>query len=376
MVNPSDPIRPSARSAVAAPVPAPTGTTTTGTTGTTRTAETRTAETRTAPAVTAPGTSAPGPVNGAVRNGSAVLESVSPAKPDAVVAIEVGADAITAALVDGSGQILRVTQRAIPEGAAAVVEAICDVAVLAGSWRAGRVMAAGIVVPGIVDVDAGVVRHSARLGWHNVELGALVSADLGVPVRVDQSVRAGALAESAGGVGRGRADWLYLRLGADIDAAAFVGGRIQRGVTGSAGEVGHLVIYPFGELCRCGQRGCLQAYASATSIRRRYAEISRAPRTVTEIAGLVGREPLADEVWSQACAAIGAALHAYTMLNDPEMIVLGGELASTGEILLATVAEELRQRLTWREPPRLALARIGEGAGRAGAALLGWEVAG
>lgn len=297
------------------------------------------------------------------------------AKPDAVVAIEVGAESVTGALVDRTGTVLRATQRATPDGAAAVVEAICDVAVMAAGWPVGRVVAAGIAVPGIVDVGAGIVRHSARLGWHNVELAALVGADLGVPVRVDQTVRATALAEAAGGSGRAISDWLYLRVGADIDAAAFVEGRIHRGATGSAGEVGHLVIYPFGEICPCGQRGCLQAYASMGSVRRRYAEISRVPRSITEIADRLGRDPLADEVWGQACAALGVGLAAYTMLNDPELVVLGGELASAGDLLLSAVSEELRLRLKWRESPRLALSRVGADAGRIGAALLGWEVA-
>ena len=308
--------------------------------------------------------------------GDGAMDPLGAVKPRAaVVAIEVRADVITAALVDRSGTVLRETERATPKGAADVVEAICDVAVAAAGWPVGRVVAAGVVVPGIVDVAAGVVRHSADLGWHNVELAGLVEADLGVPVRVDQTVRAVALAEGAAGSARSTSDWLYLRIGTEIDAAAFVNGRIQRGATGSAGEVGHLVVYPFGDLCRCGQRGCVQAYASVASIGRRYADIARIPRSVSQIAAMAGRDPLADEVWTQACAALGVALAAYTMLNDPELVVLGGELAAAGDVLLATVAEQLRPRLPWHEPPRLRLARVLDDAGRTGAALLGWEVA-
>ena len=147
---------------------------------------------------------------------------------------------------------------------------------------------------------------------------------------------------------------------------------LQRGTTSGAGEVGHLPVYPFGLVCTCGQRGCVQAYASVAVIRRRYRELSRREASVAQIAARFGRDPLADEVWRTACDAIGLALAMYTLIQDPQVIVLSGVLTDGGSSLLSAVGETLRDRLSWREPPRLALARADQPVVK-GAALLAWS---
>nr|MDQ6938040.1 ROK family protein [Actinomycetota bacterium] len=188
-------------------------------------------------------------------------------------------------------------------------------------------------------------------------------------------VRAAALAEGSGGAARGCADWLLLEVGSAVTAAATVGGVLQRGASGAAGEAGHVPIYPFGELCPCGQRGCLEAYASVVAIEGRYRRVSGRQLDAAAIIERVGRDPLADEVWGQAAAALGVALAGYTMLIDPQVIVLAGPLAEASEVndlVLASVREEMRSRLLWRDVPQLVTALLGDEAPMRGATVLGW----
>ncbi len=296
----------------------------------------------------------------------------------AVVGIDVGVTSMKGALFTRDGSALAAEIRPTPahSGDAAVVAAIRAFAVDLAATPGYSVVGAGVCVPGLVDSASGIARYAAKLGWHNVPLARLIGEDLGVPALLEHDVRAAGAAEGVLGVARGLRQWLFLRVGTGLAAAATVDGRMQRGATGSAGEFGHMPIYPFGEVCACGQRGCVEAYASAASIARRYGAVAGSALTAREIALRVGRDPLADEVWGQACAALGVALASYVMINDPELIVIGGALSGAGETLLAPVREELRVRLVWREAPRMALARLGAEAGRSGAGLLGWQAAG
>ena len=281
----------------------------------------------------------------------------APTQDGAVLALEIGAGRLTAAVVDRGGFVHHSRHRRTPPGTeAALIDAV-SLASSVADKAPGGIEAVGVAVAADVDVENGIVRHSGQLGWHNVHLAAAIGAEFAVPIVVDQAVRAAALAEGSTGTAAGAANWLYLQIDDEIHAAATVNGVLLRGATSNAGEVGHLPIYPFGLVCRCGQRGCTEGYASAAAVRRRYTELTRVTATVAEIAAKFGRDPLADEVWRQACSALGVALAMYTLIQDPQLVVLAGEMTTAGSVLLSAVDEGLRERLAWREPPRLVIAR-------------------
>jgi glucokinase len=303
------------------------------------------------------------------------------ASAPAVVAIDVGGTGIKLALVDGSGVAREQAQLATPvaDGPAAVVEAVRGAA---AKLAVPQAVALGIVVPGEVDVAAGVARYSANIGWRDVPLRALLSADLGLPVVLDHDVRAAGLAERTLGRAAGVADCLLVVAGTGIAGVLIAGGATVRGATDLAGELGHIPVYPDGELCACGQRGCLETYASAAAIARRYAARTGAapdaaqPASAADVVATRGTDPAAAAVWAEATEALGIALATYTMLLDPALIVLGGGLAAAGDALLEPVREVLAARLTWRPPPRLTLSPLGGRAGLSGAALLAWQAVG
>jgi glucokinase len=298
--------------------------------------------------------------------------------------------------------------RQVVPGGGAVVEAVLDyLADLAGqaprlTGRPAR--AAGVVVPGVVEEAAGVARYAANLGWRDVPLRDLAAARLGIPVVLGHDVRAGALAEALFGAARGVADVLYLPIGTGIAGALLLRGEPYLGATGRGGEIGHAPVGSPGpaagavERCGCVQYGCLEVYASAAAVARRYAarggapglgatglgaaEVGAAEVGAAEVgaAEVVARaaagDPVAAAVWAEAIDALATALAGYTLVMDPALVVLGGGLAGAGQALLGPLRDALAARLAWREPPPVVAGALGSSAGRLGAAMLAWRVLG
>jgi glucokinase len=292
----------------------------------------------------------------------------------AVLAIDVGGTSIKAASVDRTGALLRRTERHTPvaDGPDAVVTAVRSVA---ADFAADGIAAAAAVVPGAVDAAAGVARYAANLGWRDVPLRELLGSELAVPVALGHDVRDAARAEAVLGRARGTENVLVVVIGTGIAGLIRSGGHTVRGARDLAGEIGHMAVWPDGERCACGQLGCLETYASGAAIARRYRHLGGAGGALDarEIAARQSGDALAARVWTEAVDALGIALAAYTMLLDPEAIVLGGGLSEAGETLLAPVRTALERRLTWRPPPTVHVSPLGARAGLLGAAMLAWE---
>jgi glucokinase len=297
-----------------------------------------------------------------------------------VIAVDVGGTTIKGAAFDAAGVGLADLVVATPSGAdpaatlAAVREAVRALVVRFGAG----VEAVGVVVPGTVDAAAGVVGFSANLGWRELSLVAVLEADTGVPVRIDNDVRAAGLAERTVGCTVGVDDYLLAVIGTGISGEVRVAGRTVVGAGSAAGEFGHAPVWPDGELCPCGQRGCLERYASAAAISRRYAE--RHHTAVSEsaeaIAGRRDHDPVARRTWTEAVDALAIAFASYTMVLDPTMIVIAGGLSGAGEALVAPLRIALAERVVWREPPAVRLSPLGARGGLIGAALTAWAASG
>lgn len=294
-----------------------------------------------------------------------------------VAALDVGGTAIKASLVaaDGTVTVRRSVPTPVADGPDAVVAAV---RALAGELCNGPepVVAAAAVIPGSVDDGAGRARYSANIGWRDVPLRALLAADLELPVAVQHDVWAAGLAERRIGAARDESDCVVTVVGTGIAAVLVSGDMVVAGASGVPGEIGHLPVYPDGEVCACGARGCLEAYASAAAIAHRYAMRSGVALSAREIADRVGLDPVADQVWADAAEAFGLAFAAVSMLLDPALIVLGGGLAGAGERLLVPVRRALAARMSWRAAPELRLSVLGAQAGVLGAAILGWSLVG
>ncbi|GHF79855.1 ROK family protein [Streptomyces griseosporeus] len=302
-----------------------------------------------------------------------------------VIALDVGGTGMKAALVGADGELLHQSRRPTgrERGPDAVVDAVLGFAAdlrAHGEQHLGEpASAAGVAVPGIVDERDGIAAYSANLGWRDVPLRELLARRLGgIPVALGHDVRAGGLAEGRIGAGQGADRFLFVPLGTGIAGAIGIGGRVEAGAHGCAGEIGHVVVRPGGTPCPCGQRGCLERYASAAAVSEAWAAASGDPDAdAADCAKSVASgDPNAVRVWREAVDALADGLVTALTLLDPRAIVIGGGLAEAGETLFTPLRDAVRQRVTFQKLPEIVPAALGDTAGCLGAGLLAWDLLG
>jgi len=190
-----------------------------------------------------------------------------------------------------------------------------------------QVQGLGIAVSGDVDRTAGVVRYSPFLEWRDVALAELTRMTTGLPVTVDNDVRALTVAEQWFGAGVGLSDFAVVTVGAGIGCGLVVHGQVVSGAYGVAGEIGHFAIDPAGPLCRCGNRGCVEAIASDSAIVNRVREVTGVQvADAAEALDLAhDGDPGAREVYARAGEAIGRGIATVANLLGPELVIISGE---------------------------------------------------
>ncbi len=206
-----------------------------------------------------------------------------------------------------------------------------------------QVVAAGIGVPGPIDRIKGTVGSTTILpDWVGLHVADEMEARLGVPVAVENDANLGALAEQTWGAGRGCANFAYIKAATGIGAGLVIDGRLLRGVTGTAGEIGHMTLDERGALCYCGSRGCLETVASGPSIVRHLSTRGGQPVTLPEVITLAlnGDWPCRRAV-SDAGREIGLAVAGLCNLINPERVIVGGIMSRAGDILLDPLRESI-----------------------------------
>lgn len=202
---------------------------------------------------------------------------------------------------------------------------------------AGRV---GVGVPGLVDVERGVLRHAVNLGVNgdDLPLRDLLVERLGVPVVLENDVNAAALAARAL---VGADDVVYLSVGTGLAAGIVIDGRLRRGEHGAAGEIGHVPVDPGGAECGCGQTGCLETIASGRALARAWPSSDRPPAAALFAAAAAG-DPGAVQVRDRFCWGVASAIRVLALTIDPQCVVLGGGVSEVGEPLREEVVRQLR----------------------------------
>ncbi|WP_179023031.1 ROK family protein [Streptomyces sp. IMTB 2501] len=299
-----------------------------------------------------------------------------------VIALDVGGTGMKAALVGDDGELLHRARRATgrERGPDAVVATILGFAAELRAYGAEHLgapaVAAGIAVPGIVDEEQGVAAYAANLGWRDVPLRALLTERLGIPVALGHDVRTGGLAEGRIGAGKGADRFLFVPLGTGIAGAIGIDGRVEAGAHGFAGEIGHIVVRPSGTPCPCGQRGCLERYASASAVTEAWAAACGDPDAdAADCAKAVASgDPNAVRIWQEAVDALADGLVTALTLLDPRTLIIGGGLAEAGEVLFQPLRDAVRRRVTFQKLPSIVPAALGDTAGCLGAGLLAQDL--
>nr|WP_210728112.1 ROK family transcriptional regulator [Cellulomonas septica] len=235
------------------------------------------------------------------------------------------------------------------------------------------VVGIGIGLPAPVDDATGMISvRGVMRGWDEVHVGHVLSKRLALPVYVDNDANLGALAESTRGASREYRDSVYVRASYGTGAGIIINHQLHRGFAGTAGEIGHVQVDPQGDICRCGSRGCLDTVVGARAI----VEPLRATHGNLTLRDVVQRaregDPGCAQVIADAGAEIGAVVSGAAMTVNPQCIVVGGELAETGEILLQPMREALRRRVLLNQiaPLEVIPAELGNAAEVAGAIAL------
>jgi glucokinase len=290
---------------------------------------------------------------------------------NSVLAVDIGGTTIKAAVMADDREVASATSPT-PRG-----EAARDAVAVLGAQlikNAGPVVAAGVLLPGIVNPASRTGVYSANLGWSDLEFGRPLEQAWGVNVGIGHDVTWAGRAEAVTGAARGIPDFVFVALGTGIAAAIMSGGRMltTTRANGQPGEIGHVPVRPDGPSCPCGARGCLEVMASAKAIATAYGAESAA---AVFAAAKTAADPRARKVIKQATDALADGLAALTTLIAPERIVLGGGLSLAGQALTEPLAKALTTRVRVQPVPDVVLAAHLDRAGLAGAALLALEVA-
>ncbi|MEO7146644.1 MAG: ROK family transcriptional regulator [Terrimesophilobacter sp.] len=207
-----------------------------------------------------------------------------------------------------------------------------------------EVLAVGIAIPAPLDRRSGTTARSGILrGWDGIPVAEVMERRLSRPVFVDNSANLGALAELRLGAARGKSDAIYVDIGDGIGAGLIINGQIYRGHNGSAGEFGHTTIVENGPLCRCGSRGCLEAIAGGYAIIDSLKPTHGNLKLNDIVTKAMGGDDGCVRALADAGRHIGVAVGNLSNLFDPERLIIGGELARAGEILLGPIRHAMER---------------------------------
>jgi glucokinase-like ROK family protein len=277
-----------------------------------------------------------------------VLLALEPSAGTAL-GVDFGHSHVRVAIADLSSRVLVERHRAVDVDRSAdealdnAVELVDEVLEEAQADR-DRIVAVGMGLPGPIDRDTGNVGSSVILpGWAGRRPAEDLERRLGLPIRIDNDANLGALGEMMAGAAVGARDLIYLKVATGIGAGLVMGGVLQRGSTGIAGELGHVIVDPQGPVCRCGNRGCLETVASAPAL----LELLRPAHEGLDVPGMLELAAAGDvgsqRVMADAGRSIGRALADVVNVVNPELIVVGGDLARAGDTVVDGITESIRR---------------------------------
>lgn len=276
-------------------------------------------------------------------------------------------------------------------GPEAVVDRICETTeklLAENGLSAEAIEAVGIGTPGPANYAEGIVTRATNMPkFKNTPLRDMVAQKLGKPVILENDANAACWGEYVLGAGKDIEDMVFFTLGTGIGGGVVVDGKLVKGCDGNAAELGHIIIYPDGRGCNCGQKGCVEAYASASSTAARAAEAVRAGeqsslKKVLEEKGqitckdvyehLAAGDKLAKKITDQTAEALAIICVNMLHATEPKRIVFSGGMIAAGDVLLEGIRHFFKKYI-WTlkaESPQICFATLGEDAGIIGAAAL------
>ena len=308
-----------------------------------------------------------------------------------VIACDLGGTNLRMAAIDAEGNILCRTKRDTPKADRAdeVVRAMVESAEECRDHvkGLGKVLALAIAVPATVSAEKGIILKAPNVpALDGFRIVATLENELNLETILENDANAAAVGENWLGASKGYNNSICVTLGTGVGGGIIIDSKVLRGVDGTAGEIGHICVEPFGAPCGCGSRGCVEQYSSATAVVRQTQELaSQYPKSELQQktrltskdvyeAGLEGDE-LALEVFRRQGFYLGIALGGLINILNPEVIAIGGRAAAGWDLFIPHLLEQVEHR-AWREPrlrAKFEKAILGDDAGILGAAKLAFD---
>lgn len=307
-----------------------------------------------------------------------------------VLAADLGGTNLRMAAIDSQGNILYRAKRETPRGehAGEIVRAIVESAnECRASCADSEINVVCVAVPGTVDVREGIIIKAPNLpALNDFRMVDALERELGVKAVLENDATSAAVGENWLGASKCFASSIFVTLGTGVGGGIIVDGKIVRGASGSAGEIGHICVEALGEPCRCGSSGCVEQYSSASAIVRIAKKLlSKYPQSILKNtaqlkafevfqAGTNG-DALALEVFRQMGFYLGVALTTLLNVLNPEIIVIGGGASAGWDLFMPKVRETIRQRAYGgpAEEAKIVRGTLGDDAGILGAARLAFD---
>lgn len=284
--------------------------------------------------------------------------------PDFSIGVDLGGTNLRIAAISTEGQLLeKVTLGTkIALGPDHVIDEMCDAILrLSSQYRSGgALLGAGIGIPGIIDMETGMVRKSANLpGWSDYPVRNEIEQRLGARVLLENDANVAALGEKWLGAARDVDNMAMITLGTGIGGCIVLNGRIFHGMNGMSGEFGHVTVEPNGVPCGCGNHGCAERYASATAVVRMAREaiesgeapsLAKAASADAEFGAqsiynlAIQGDEAAQRIFHRFGRALGMLMADLVNILNLEMFVIGGGVSSAWDAFGPSMFEELRQR--------------------------------
>ncbi|HUQ49714.1 MAG TPA: ROK family protein [Terriglobales bacterium] len=282
------------------------------------------------------------------------------------IGVDLGGTNLRIAAVDESGKILDAvtTGTEVARGRDSVIDEMCAaIQELSARFSVDKKLTGiGIGVPGIIDLQRGMLRESPNLpGWHDFPVQKEIEKRLGTHVVLENDANAAAYGEYWLGAGRDHqgGDLCMITLGTGVGGGLILGGKVHHGMTGMAGELGHVTVYPDGHACGCGNHGCLEQYASATAVKRMVREriaqgnaplLEKAMKQFDEVSPeLVFRLAMAGdgeskEIFAQVGQALGTSIAGWINALNVRIYVIGGGVSGAWDAFAPTMMAEIGKR--------------------------------
>lgn len=281
-----------------------------------------------------------------------------------VAGLKVSDASISLVLMDFKGTHLADHERAkahprqSSEDLAAEIAAGLTILTAEAGHTLGDISGVGVGISGVVDADHGLVYWSPSLDQRNVPFGDVLTKHLGVPVYVDNDANLVAMAELTFGLGKDHSDFIVITIESGVGMGMVLGGQIYRGTRGCGAEFGHTKVHLEGALCRCGQRGCLEAYVADYALVREANSVggvsltsSTSQAVTTILAAARNGDPTAKTVIERAGRMFAMGLANLVNIFDPELIILAGEQMQFDHLYADVVIEEMRKSIVEIDKP-------------------------